>query len=255
MSITRSQFSIFAGAVSLTIQAFFVFFVAYLAHLFYRDVSLPRSAINLPTDLQNKVLYFSFLDFALSNDNGHNLYIFGEVSKEVGLFPIIGHDCEPCQKEVVLLRKFYNNKIRNVLHKPRFESDAESSWNVNVLADKDLYFEKPILDEQRALLPRFMFRFTTLPEPYLKLGPSLSELSAKLFIYQNEVMILAPAYWKNDGVEAYGDILPHSLLISVKPCEFSVAARTTQIFIGSLVVVTNDRVIVCDNFGPHACHL
>ena len=100
MRVTRSQFSVFAGAVSITIQVFFVCFVAYLAHLFYRDVGLSRSTINVPSDAQNKLLYFSFLDYPMSNENGYNMYIFGEVSKGAELSAIIGHDCEPCQKEV-----------------------------------------------------------------------------------------------------------------------------------------------------------
>ena len=109
MRITRSQFSIFAGAVSVTIQTFFVFFVVYLAHLFYRDVSLSKSPINVPNDVQNKLLYFSFLDYAISNQNGHNMYIFGEVSKGAEPSAIISHDCEPCQRVVSLctVKRFY----------------------------------------------------------------------------------------------------------------------------------------------------
>ena len=78
--------------------------------------------------------------------------------------------------------------------------------------------------------------------------------AASFFSYKNEVMLLAPSYWRNDGFEAYADVLPHSLLMSVHPCRFMIQAKTMSLFVGSLVRPIDDAVVVCDNFGPGTCH-
>ena len=41
-------------------------------------------------------------------------------------------------------------------------------------------------------------------------------LTASFMTLYNKAHALAPSYWRNDGLETYGDVLPHSLLVSIK---------------------------------------
>ena len=41
-------------------------------------------------------------------------------------------------------------------------------------------------------------------------------VTASFVTLYNKAHALAPSYWRNDGLETYGDVLPHSLLVSIK---------------------------------------
>lgn len=179
------------------------------------------------------------------------------------------------KKYVFLKRQKVNfNQIHTSSYKKRYTSSTpQIPLPLNL---KTFHFRKPALDDKRAYLPRI---FYTVPDRYFSFLLPFKSVSIKsikieskrldnlndvehtiqpaasFFSYKNEVMLLAPSYWRNDGFEAYSNVLPHSLLMSVQPCRYTIRARTMSLFVGSLVQPTDDAIVVCDNYGPGTCHL
>ena len=82
-----------------------------------------------------------------------------------------------------------------------------------------------MLDNVRAYMPRFVFSvpiqlpdYQPNPDQIYTHTPIHFQrrLAASYMTLYNKAHALAPSYWRNDGLETYGDVLPHSLLVSIK---------------------------------------
>ena len=203
---------------------------------------------------QQSLLYFSW-PFWYENEvrDDVNSYVVGNFPTNFGSHTKIrnlGEDCEQCQSKVSWFH--FSSKLpccswvlictENASTRPYwwvqlllYTIQCFLVWGIHFISENQSYYNqnkkiylnqrKPMLDNVRAYMPRFVFSvpiqlpdYQPNPDQIYTHTPIHFQrrLAASFMTLYNKAHALAPSYWRNDGLETYGDVLPHSLLVSIK---------------------------------------